>query len=101
MRRIQVTRSPSAAWREVSPRTMWHGISATLISVLKFFIPGHLYGFELGLVRRLGIGGKVGKLGYVAMQVGETHFERILVRKFIGQLDGDVFGAVPAQIVGH
>ncbi len=60
-------------------------------SVPEFFVPGHLDGFELGFVGSGGIAGETGELGDPLVHVREADSERIGVRIFVGEADGDVF----------
>jgi hypothetical protein len=41
------------------------------------------------------------KFRYVAMQVGETEFQRILLREFVSQRQPDVLGVIPGELLGH
>ena len=67
------------------------------LAVLEFFVPGHLDSFELGLVGGGGIAREAGELGDPFVHVGKADGERIDVREFVGQADGDIFEIVPAE----
>ena len=54
------------------------------LTVLEFFVPGHLDGFELGFVGGGGIAGEARELGNPFVQVGEADTEGIRVWEFIG-----------------
>jgi len=67
------------------------------LTVLEFFVPGHLDGFELGFVGGGGVAGEAGEFGDPLVHVGETDGEGIGVREFVGEGDGDVFEIVPGE----
>src|SRR6476661_11255167 len=71
------------------------------LAVLKFFVPGHLDGFELGFVGGGGVAGKVGELDDPFVHVREADGERIGVGIFIAQRDGDVFDSLPTEFWRH
>src|SRR5260370_34174429 len=71
------------------------GTKSLGLAVLKFFVPGHLDGFEFGFVGGSGVAGKAGELGGPFVHVRETDGKRIGVREFIREGDGDVFEFVP------
>ena len=55
-----------------------------LLAVLKFFVPGHLDGFEFGLVGGGGVACEKWELGDPFVHVGEAHGEGIGVGVFVG-----------------
>ena len=69
------------------------------MAVLKFFVPGHLDGFEFAFVGGLGVAGETGELGDPFVHVGEADGERIGVGIFVGQRDGDVFDIGPNRML--
>ena len=69
--------------------------------VLKFFVPGHLDGFELAFIRKLGIAGKTRKLGDPLVQVGEADSEGIEAGMLVRELNSDFFGVVPIECRRH
>src|SRR5882762_2344309 len=71
------------------------------LAVAKFFVPGHLDGFELGFVGGGRVAGKAGELGDPFVHVGEADGEGIGVRIFVSEGDGDVFEIVPTECRGH
>src|SRR6266436_4193546 len=88
--------SLSAGWR----RVVITGRRSAL-AVLKFFLPGHLDGFELGFVGGGGVAGEAGKLSDPFVHIGEADGEGIGVWEFVGEGDGDVFEIVPAECWRH
>src|SRR6266704_4002955 len=78
-----------------------HSRKRSALAVLEFFVPGHLDGFELGFIGSGGIAGEAGELGDPFVHVGEAHGERIDVREFVGQTDGDVLEIVPTECRRH
>ena len=71
------------------------------LAVLKFFLPSHLDGFELGFVGGGGVAGEAGEFGDPFVHIGEADSEGIGVGKFVRQADGDVFDLVPAECWRH
>jgi len=61
------------------------------LAILKFLVPGHLNRFQLGFIGFLRIAGETGELGDPFVHVREADGERISIRKFVVQRDGDVF----------
>src|SRR6266436_180932 len=88
--------SLSAGWR----RVVITGRRSAL-AVLKFFVPGHLDGFELGFVGGGGITGEAGEFGDPFVHVREADGEGIDVREFVGQADSDVFEIIPTECWRH
>src|SRR5712692_7402242 len=76
-------------------------IDLSPLTVLEFFVPGHLDGFELGFVGGRGVAGEAGEFGDPFVHVGKADGEGIGVRKFVGQADGDVFEIVPTECGRH
>ena len=64
-------------------------------------MPGHLNGFQLALIRLLGIIFELRQLGHQAMQISEADRERIGVGMFLAEKNSDVFGVVPGQVFWH
>src|ERR1700676_4300066 len=71
------------------------------LTVQEFLVPCHLDGFEFAFVGGRWIAGKAGELGDPLVHVREAGRERIGVRKFVGQADGDVFDLVPTECWRH
>ena len=69
--------------------------------VLELLVPRHLNGFEPAFVGFLRIVGEAFQLGHVAVQIGESHRERINLRKLLLQADADLFGVGPVNLTGH
>ena len=70
-------------------------------AVLKFFVPGHLDGFEFAFVRELWVALEAGEFEDPFMKVGEADGERVYVRMLFHELDADFFGVVPIKFVRH
>jgi hypothetical protein len=71
------------------------------LAVLKFFVPGHLNGFEFGFVGAHRIAGEAGEFSDPFVHVGEAYRERIGAWEFVGQGDGDIFDSVPIKSSRH
>jgi hypothetical protein len=71
------------------------------MAVLKFFVPGHLDGFELPFVRKLGITGKTGELGNPLMKISEADGERVEIWKFLDELNANFLSVVPIECIRH
>src|SRR6266850_738176 len=71
------------------------------LAVQEFLVPGHLDGFELGFVGGRGVAGKAGEFRDPFVHVGEADGQRIGVREFVGEADGDVFDIFPTKCWRH
>ena len=71
------------------------------MAVLKFFVPGHLDGFEFAFVRKLGVAREAGKFNDPFVEVRKADSERVGVGMFFGELDADFFGVIPIECVWH
>ena len=95
----------STNWRiEISESAPGSGdqyrVKSTL-AILEFFVPGHLNRFKLGFVGSLRIAGEAGKLRDPFVHVREANGERIGVREFVAECDGDVFDGIPIKSGWH
>src|SRR6266849_4392702 len=77
---------------------LWQGLA---LAVQEFLVPGHLDGFELGLVGGRWVAGKTGKFSDPFVHVGEAHSQGIGVRMFVGQSDGYIFKIIPTKCRRH
>src|SRR3954447_22008111 len=55
----------------------WSRLGALARCVLVLFVPGHLDGFQLRLIRLGLVVGEAGQFGHVPVQVGESNGQRI------------------------
>ena len=68
-----------------------------LLAVFVLFVPGHLNGLQLSLVRSGRIVFELRQRGDPFVKIGETDRQGIHVRMFIHQGEGDVFGLFPGK----
>src|SRR5258706_10383819 len=88
-------------FRNPQKRAWKHGLSGCglytvlALRILKFFVPGHLDGFELSLVRFGRVVGEAGQLGDVAVQIGEAYCQRVGVGVRFGEENAQIFAVGP------
>jgi hypothetical protein len=83
-------------WPQLSP----HG-QPLARSILIFFVPGHLDGFELRLVRFGLIVGESRQFGDITVQIREAHGQRIDIGVFFLQLNPYLFRIIPGELLRH
>jgi hypothetical protein len=72
-----------------------------VLAIFVLFEPGHLDCFQLALARLLGVAAKASKFGDKLVQVCKAYAERILLGKFLGELDANLFCIVPIECLRH
>src|SRR5208282_4866184 len=63
--------------RDVRRKYGFDNCFSLTLAVLKFFVPGHLDGFEFAFVRLLGIARKAGKRDHPFVEIGKADSERV------------------------
>jgi len=70
-------------------------------AALKFFVPGHLNGFEFAFVGEFRVTLEAGEFENPFMKIGEADGERVDVRMRFRELNADFLGVVPIKFVSH
>ena len=76
-------------------------VTSLVLRVLEFFVPGHLNGFETGLIGLGRVVGEAGQLRDIAVQVCKAHGQGVEVGKLLLQLNADFFGVGPQNLARH